>query len=203
MPAHDVATRPEPAQTGVWIGIATISMSFAAFTSALVVRQGGAADWRHLEIPPLLYVNTLILLASSGTLEWARRSMTRAPRDADRTLAGTSGTSVAPSPALLSGLYATLALGLLFVCGQVLAWRSLARQGLFLSTSPNSSFFYVFTALHGLHVLGGIAGLSYVLHRLGAARGAVPTGALGAAALYWHFMDGLWLYLLLILTTRV
>lgn len=79
----------------------------------------------------------------------------------------------------------------------------LAAQGLFLATSPSSSFFYVFTALHGLHLLGGIAGLSYVLHRLTHLTGPVPTSALGAAALYWHFMDALWLYLLLILATRL
>ncbi len=194
-----MAARGEPAQTGVWIGVATISMSFAAFTSALVVRQGGATDWQHLRLPPLLYGNTLILLASSGTLEWSRRSIARTLQ---RAVPGIPGAVLLPSQAL-SWLYVTLALGLLFVCGQVLAWRSLAHQGLFLSTSPNSSFFYIFTALHGLHVLGGIAGLSYVLRRLTHAGGPVPTGALGAAALYWHFMDVLWLYLLLILTTRV
>lgn len=193
------ATTAEPAQTGVWIGVATISMSFAAFTSALVVRQSGATDWQHFELPPLLYVNTLILLASSGTLEWSRRSIARTLQQATP---GVPRALLLPSQAV-SGLYVTLALGLMFLSGQVLAWRGLARQGLFLSTSPNSSFFYVFTALHGLHVLGGIAGLSYVLHRLTRAGGPVPTGSLGAAALYWHFMDALWLYLLLILTTRV
>jgi len=194
---QDVAARPDPAQTGVWIGVATISMSFAAFTSALVVRQGGAPDWQHLRVPPLLYLNTLILLASSGTLEWSRRAIAR-----QRAAAGVPGAALAPSPGL-AGLTVTLALGLMFVCGQVLAWRGLARQGLFLATSPNSSFFYVFTALHGLHVLGGIGALGYVLHRLTRAGGAARLGALGAAALYWHFMAGLWLYLLLILTTHV
>lgn len=198
MTARGVMARSEPAQTGVWIGVATISMSFAAFTSALVVRQGGAPDWRHLQLPPLLYLNTLILLASSGTLEWSRRSIARAQQQA---VAGVPGDASVP-PAL-AGLYVTLALGLMFVLGQVLAWRSLFRQGLFLSTSPNSSFFYVFTALHGLHVLGGIAGLGYVLHRFTRPVGRLPTGILGAAALYWHFMGGLWLYLLVILTTRV
>jgi cytochrome c oxidase subunit 3 len=158
-------------------------MSFAALTSAMVVRQGAAPDWRHFHLPQILYFNTLLLLASSGTLEWSRRH------------------SVGPRG--LAGLYLTLALGLLFVTGQVVAWRQLAAQGLFLSTAPSSAFFYVFTALHGLHVLGGLGGLVYVLHRLRRGTGAGPSGALGAATLYWHFMDGLWLYLLLILVTRV
>ena len=100
-------------------------------------------------------------------------------------------------------MYVTLALGLLFVTGQVVAWRQLAAQGLFLATAPSSAFFYVLTALHGLHVLGGLGGLVYVLHRVRGTTGPLPLAALGAATLYWHFMGGLWLYLLVILVTRV
>ncbi len=176
---------PKPAETGVWVAIATISMSFAALTSAMVVRASGAPDWQHFRLPPILYVNTLVLIASSLTLASARRRIT-------------------PASALdgLPRLYVTLGLGLLFVTGQVLAWRQLATQGLFLATSPSSAFFYVFTALHGLHVLGGLAGLLYVLRRLRRV-GPVPMTALGAATLYWHFMDVLWLYLLVILIIRV
>ena len=179
--APPIATRgPEshPAETGVWVGIATICMSFAALTSAMVVRQSAAPDWRHFQLPPILYVNTLILLASSFALESGRRR----------------------SSAHL--VRVTLGLGVLFVAGQVMAWRQLAAQGLFLATSPSSAFFYVFTALHSLHVLGGLAGLLYVLRRLPDTAGVAPT-ALGAAALYWHFMGILWLYLLAILSIRV
>jgi cytochrome c oxidase subunit III len=176
---------PKPAETGVWIGIATISMSFAALTSAMVVRASAAQDWQHFRLPPILYVNSLVLLASSLTLTSSRRRIS-------------AGSAIAG----LRGLYVTLGLGLLFVTGQVVAWRQLAAQGLFLATSPSSAFFYLFTALHGLHVLGGLAGLIYVLRRLRRV-GPVPTTALGAAALYWHFMDILWLYLLVILIVRV
>ena len=187
-PARPVATRgpePKPAETGVWVAIATISMSFAALTSAMVVRASAAPDWQHFRLPPILYLNTLVLLASSFTLAAARRRITAVSvRDG------------------LPGLYVTLGLGLLFVTGQILAWRQLAAQGLFLATSPSSAFFYVFTALHGLHVLGGLAGLLYVLRRIRRVV-PVPMTALGAATLYWHFMDVLWLYLLLILTIRV
>ena len=100
----------EPAQTGVWLAIGTICMSFAALTSAMVVRQGAAPDWRHFQLPYLLYVNTLVLLASSATLEWSRRRMATVPVGA------------------ASGVYLTLALGLLFVTGQVIAWRQLDRK---------------------------------------------------------------------------
>jgi len=160
----------------VWIGIATISMSFAALTSALVVRQSSAPDWQHFQLPPLLYLNTLVLLVSSATLEISRRRRT------------------------VAALNATLVLGLLFVFGQVLAWRQLAAQHLFLASGPRSAFLYVFTALHALHVLGGLGGLLYVQRRLAGAVLAPTT--FKAAALYWHFMAILWVYLLTLLTIR-
>jgi cytochrome c oxidase subunit 3 len=181
-----VTAPASPARTGVWIGIATITMSFTAYTSAMVVRQGSGGDWQHFQLPPILYLNTLLLVASSATLEAARR----------RAGAGAAGRG--------SGwLLLTLGLGLAFVAGQVLAWRDLAAQGLYLATNPGSAFFYVFTALHALHLLGGVAGLAYVLGRLRASAGAAPVAALGAAALYWHFMTVLWLYLLLVLALRL
>ena len=91
----------------------------------------------------------------------------------------------------------------MFVFGQVLAWRNLAGQGLFLATSPSSAFFYVLTALHGIHLLGGVAALAYVLRRARTAPAGSVVGALDAAALYWHFMAVLWLYLLLLLTLQL
>jgi cytochrome c oxidase subunit 3 len=173
----------------VWIGIAAITMSFAAYTSALVVRQGAAPDWRHFRLPPILYFNTLLLLASSATLELGRRRISReaAPRTASE---------------LVHWLLLTLGLGLLFIAGQVSAWRNLAAQGLFLSTNPSSAFFYVLTALHALHLLGGIIALGYVLGRLRSTAGP-PIVALDAVALYWHFMGVLWLYLMLVLALRL
>jgi len=173
--------RPQPARTGVLVGIAAIAMSFAAFTSALVVRQGASPDWQHFRLPTILYFNTVLLIGSSFTLETSRRqqSWTR------------------------YWLYATLALGLSFVLGQLLAWRNLAAQGLFLATSPSSAFFYIFTALHALHLLGGVVGLLYALYRLQHATAPAAEAALGAAALYWHFMAVLWLYLLSILALRI
>jgi heme/copper-type cytochrome/quinol oxidase subunit 3 len=64
---------PPPASTGIWVILASITMTFAAFTSALIVRQGGATDWRHFTLPPVLYLNTLVIIASSITLEISRR----------------------------------------------------------------------------------------------------------------------------------
>jgi cytochrome c oxidase subunit 3 len=179
---------PSPARTGVWIGIGAITMSFAAYTSALIVRQGATPDWQHFKLPPILYLNTLLLLASSGTLQRGRRLILK--ETPWRTASDSQGTG---------WVVLTLVLGLLFVVGQVFAWRDLAAQGLFLATNPSSSFFYVFTALHALHLLGGITALGYVLVRLHASPAWQQMGTLDATSLYWHFMDVLWLYLLAVL----
>jgi len=191
--AH-AAVPASPARTGVWIAIATISMSFAAYTSALLVRQGTTPDWQQFRLPPVLYLNTLVLLASSATFVLGRRRLVAGPA------VGGSGVLAAPGG---GWLVLTLGLGLLFLAGQFLAWRDLARQGLYLASTPGSSFFYVFTALHALHLAGGIAALGYVLWRLGRTPAVPPVTAAGATALYWHFMDVLWLYLLLVLVLRL
>jgi cytochrome c oxidase subunit 3 len=178
-------------RSGIWVAIFAITMSFAAFTSALFVRQG-SGDCTHLVVPPLLYVNTAVLLMSSFTLELSHRTIARGLEAEASALRST-----------VRWLLVTLALGLTFVAGQYLAWRELAAQGLYLATNPNSSFFYVFTGMHGLHVLGGIAALAYLIGRLTGSRTAFRPSAFDATAIYWHFMGGLWLFLLLVMRTRL
>src|SRR5436305_4830216 len=145
VPGHLPAVKrysPPPASTGIWVVLASITMTFAAFTSALIVRQGPALDWRHLTLPNILYVNTLVLFASSFALEMARRRI--------RVIAGgLKAESTHPS----RWLYASLSLGLLFVVGQYVELAQLRAQGLYLAPNPNSSIFYVLTAVHALHVL--------------------------------------------------
>jgi cytochrome c oxidase subunit III len=184
--------------TGVWVAVSAIAMSFAALTSALIVRQGSGSDWQRFVLPRILYLDTVILIASSYTLELSRKrfaaaSSLRASAPADTARFRSSG---------LYWLNMTLTLGLLFVVGQFLAWRGLASQGLFLATSPSSSFFYVLTAMHGLHLLGGVLGLIYVGYRLRRNRRSAQT-SLGTAAVYWHFVDLLWVYLLMVIAVRM
>jgi cytochrome c oxidase subunit 3 len=181
---------PPPSATGIWVVLAAISMSFAALTSALVVRRGGALDWRHFSLPSILYFNTVLLIASSLTLEISRRRVASFMRGSK---------NVAGSPA--RWLYLTLLLGLAFVAGQYAAWKQLSAQGLYLATNPSSSFFYVLTAAHALHVLGGLGGLLRVIHKLGNL--SLRRSTLDATARYWHFMDGLWIYLLLLLWAKL
>ena len=181
---------PPASSTAIWVVLFAITMMFAAFTSALVVRKGASLDWRHFTLPSILYFNTLLLLASSVTLEVARRRVA--------TFMG-GLRSQAESPA--RWLYITLSLGLLFVAGQYIAWRQLSAQGLFLATNPSSSFFYVLTAAHALHILGGLGGIVNVIGKL--SKSILRRSTLDATARYWHFMDVLWVYLLLLLWMKL
>ena len=181
---------PPPASTGIWVGLAAITMTFAAFTSALIVRQGSGPDWQHITLPSILYLNTLVILASSVTLELSRR----------RIAAYMGGRSDrAANPAMW--LYVTLFLGLLFVGGQTVAWLQLKAQGFGLATNVTYSFFYVLTVAHALHVFGGLGGLLRVIGKLN--KSVLRRSTFDATSRYWHFMGALWVYLLLLLWIKL
>jgi cytochrome c oxidase subunit 3 len=181
---------PPPASTGIWVGLAAITMTFAAFTSALVVRQGSAQDWRHIALPPVLYLNSLLIVASSVTLELSRRQIATF-------MGGIRDKATKPA----RWLYITLALGLLFVAGQTVAWTQLRSQGFGLATNISYSFFYVLTVAHALHVFGGLGGLVRVIGKLN--HSVLRRSTLDATSRYWHFMGVLWLYLLLLLWMKL
>jgi cytochrome c oxidase subunit III len=181
---------PPPSSTAIWVVLFAITMMFAAFTSALIVRKGSSLDWRTFKLPSIVFFNTGLLLASGVTLEVSRRRIAAFMSNIKNQV---------ESPA--RWLYMTLFLGLLFVAGQYVAWSQLSAQGLYLATNPSSSFFYVLTATHALHVLGGLAGLSYVIRKL--SKSSLRRSTLDATARYWHFMDALWLYLLLLLWMKL
>ncbi len=167
---------------GLGVGLVPVVMLFVAFTSAYIVRQGLGDDWRSTSLPPLIWINTLILLTSSVTAEFARRRLFL-PEE-----------SQADSPPWLG---ITLVLGLGFLAGQLVVWRQLTAQGIFISTNPSSSFFYLLTGSHGVHLAGGVlawlyAGAATLLQAPFARRRIV----LDLAAWYWHFMDVLWIYIL-------
>jgi len=170
-------------RSGIWLGLFTITMSFAAFTSALFVREG-TSDWGHIALPSVLYFNTLLLLFSSGTIEISRRYLSGGRViDAEKSRKGTGW------------LLFTLVLGIAFCIGQFSAWRQLRAQGLYLATNPNSSFFYVLTFMHVLHLLAGIAVLTFLTGRVLASHGTFRRSLFDNAAIYWHFLGVLWVYL--------
>jgi cytochrome c oxidase subunit III len=181
---------PPPASTGIWVVVYAITMTFAALTSALIVRKGSSLDWQHFTLPSILYFNTVLLLGSSIALEIARRRV-----------AGFMGGIAIPRESPARWLYITLVFGLLFVIGQYVAWARLSAEGLYLATNPSSSFFYVLTATHALHVLGGLGGLLYVIRKL--RKSELRRSTLDAASRYWHFIDVLWLYLMFLLWMKL
>lgn len=183
---------PAPSSTGIWVGLAAITMSFAAFTSAMFVSQGSAVEWKHISLPPILYLNTLVLIASSVILEIGRRRVAAFAR-------GENPRRAVP----LAWLCATLLVGLLFVAGQYAAWLRLRSAGLFLATSLSLSFFYVFTAMHALHVLGGLGALARVIRKLSGPVLSLRKSTMDSTSYYWHFMGVLWLYLLLVLWAKL
>ncbi len=182
---------PPPSSTAIWVVLFAITMMFAAFTSALIVRKGSSLDWQTFTLPSILYLNSLVLIVSSVTLEVARRRVTTF-------MVGGLKNQV-ESPA--RWLYITLFLGLLFVAGQYVAWLQLRAEGLYLATNPSSSFFYLLTAVHAIHVLGGLGGLIYVIRKLN--NSVLRRNQLVATVRYWHFMGILWLYLLLLLWMKL
>jgi len=167
--------------TGMTIALGGISMFFMALVSAWIVRKGlSNGDWQPIELPRILWLNTAILLASSLALARSRHWLI-AGREADyRHWWGVA-----------------TVLGALFLVGQVLAWRQLRTAGIFLATNPASSFFYVFTVAHALHIVGGISALVVIAMRR--PRCLSRETETQVAALYWHFMSALWLLIFALL----
>lgn len=175
--------RPSPNRyyTGVTIGIVSVLMFFMALASAFLVRRGGS-DWIPVHIPGLLWFNTAVLLSSSATLELARKRLAHSDNQGFRNLW------------LLTTFF-----GICFLIGQVTAWRILVHQGIYLASNPASSFFYVFTGAHAVHLVGGVAALIYVAARNFDVAKVTRTVAADVTSYYWHFMDALWLFLLTLL----
>jgi cytochrome c oxidase subunit 3 len=168
--------------TGLFVLLAASTMVFAAFTGAFVVRRGLSDDWASMPKPPILFVNTAVLLASSLALEMARRALKAGIRSKFNSWWST-GTI----------------LGVLFLLGQALAWRQLKDLGVYVATNPSSSFFYVLTASHAFHLLGGVAALIYVdVQALRLSLGPAKRTVIDISAIFWHFLDGLWLYLMVL-----
>jgi cytochrome c oxidase subunit III len=169
---------PSRYYTGIGIGIVSVLMFFMALASAFLVRRGGP-DWVPVHIPGLLWVNTIVLVTSSGTLELARKRLAQLDVSGFRRY-----------------WLVTTILGVVFLIGQVVAWRVLVKQGIYLASNPASSFFYIFTGAHAVHLLGGVGALIYVARRNYDAARITRTVAAEVTSYYWHFMDALWLFLL-------
>jgi cytochrome c oxidase subunit 3 len=176
---HSVLMKSASAPFALCAFMAVATSFFALFISAYAMRMH-LPDWRPLAEPGLLYANTAVLLGSSVVLQWASFAANRGR----------------PGQVRLA-LSAAIVTALLFLAGQFAAWRQLIDAGLYLQTNPSYAFFYLFTALHGLHLAGGLwvlAGTTVKVLRGGFDPAAVRR-SIGLCAIYWHFLFVVWLAL--------
>jgi cytochrome c oxidase subunit 3 len=171
----------------MWVGLASVAMMFTSLSSAYIVRSASANDWITLPMPKVLLASTAFILGSSVTIEIARRKL-----------------KAALNEPYTKWLLVTVILGAGFVLAQIMAWRQLTRQGIYLVSNPHSSFFYLLTGAHAVHLFGGLIGLTFLWLRsrrrvTEAAPIAKRKAATDAVSIYWHFMDALWIYLFLLL----
>ena len=192
----------------LWFGIISILMLFAGLTSAYMVRQG-EGKWVQFALPPLFMLSTAIIIVSSITMQWALMSVKK------NQLSN-----------LKTAVLLTFLLGLGFILSQYLAWNDLVSQGIYFvgrvkdvtagftyvpagketvaeaaeTGNVAASFLYVITGLHVVHVAGGILALMVVLIKsfLGRYSSSNYNGVV-VCAIYWHFLDALWIYLYLFL----
>lgn len=171
-----------PKKFGMWLFMVTVFMVFAALSSAYIVRRA-EGNWAFFELPPLFWINTIVILISSATLHWAYLSAKRDNLESVK----------------IATVITTI-LGVAFMAGQYLAWSELVKNSIHLVGNPSGSFVYIISGLHGAHVLGGVV---YLLILLNATqKGRVHSKSLNQiqmCATYWHFLGGLWLYLFVFL----
>jgi len=174
-----------PARLGLWMFMAVVASLFTLFMSAFSMRMHHGHDWTHVALPPVLWVNTLLLIFGSIALQGARYAVNKAQ---------------------LRALTLLLAAAGLFTCaflaGQLLAWQQLRASGQFISSGPTLAFFYLLTAVHGLHLLGGLWVWGKTLGRLvGGAELSAVRLSVELCAVYWHFLLLVWLIVFALLSS--
>lgn len=171
------------------IVLATVTMTFGAMITVFIGRSGVSLFWGHIQIPKVLWATTTILLASSVVLGAARRRLqAHDQRGFFRLTAWATG------------------LGVLFLAGQVAAWFQILHSGIVLARNPHSWFIFLFTGLHGMHILAGLAGLVYLLTRTrvpasGPKYQMTTRVVARGVSVFWHYLDFLWILLFVLLLT--
>jgi cytochrome c oxidase subunit 3 len=181
------ASRTPSAKIGLWVFLAVITSLFALFISAYYMRMGHGhtvADWSPVIEPHVLWFNTFSLIISSVAMQWARASLLRG--EARKTFEGL----------LLAGL-----LTLVFLSGQYYAWQQLEAAGFFSPSNPALAFFYMLTAVHGLHLLGGLFVWARTMLRMRQREFELINAKLSIelCAIYWHYLLIVWLVLFALL----
>lgn len=199
---HDTLSRY---RMGLVFVLAGDLMFFVALVSAFFARQSGGhigpgdawvADWQYLALPPILWINTAILLLSCLTMEVGRRQMFRENDVMDEWL----GLGKPTARRAIPWMIATAALGTLFLVGQLIAWRQLVAERIYFGSTPSSHFFYLITGVQGLHMLLGILALSFCLLALFALhKMEMRQVVVDCTAWYWHAMGLFWIGLFVLL----
>jgi cytochrome c oxidase subunit III len=163
--------------TGIIVLMCASMMTFASFISAMVIRRGLNNDWGHIGLPQILWWNTGALVLSSIAIDMGRRLLRK-------------GNRVRFNWFWSAGAV----LGTLFLAGQVVAWVQLQHRGFYLIGHPSSAFFYLMTWAHAAHVIGALGAVLYVEYRalryeLGPSRRTM----VDVSAIFWHFLDVMWL----------
>jgi cytochrome c oxidase subunit III len=180
---EEIKLKEKTAKWMLWLSMVSMTMIFAGLTSAYVVRQG-AGSWLEFQLPKIFYISSAIILISSASMNWA---MAAARKSNFKNV--------------LRALAITLALGIAFVYSQFAAWGVLVDEKIFFTgktANASGSFLYILTGLHLAHLFGGIIYLAVVLARsLSNRYHAGNLMGLKLCAIFWHFLDALWIYLFL------
>jgi cytochrome c oxidase subunit 3 len=177
-----------PAKVGMWVFLAVISSLFALFISAYYMRMGHGnglvQDWAPLSEPPVLWVNTVMLILSSVAMQWARANVMR-------------GNLAHTRDGLIAGGLLTLA----FLAGQFFAWSVIRSSSFFSPQNPAVAFFYLLTAVHGLHLLGGLFVWARTLLRMRRKdlEAIDVRMTVELCTVYWHYLLFVWLVLFALL----
>ncbi len=192
-PKDDFTEQTEPYSSNklriaMWFLLLVVIMTFGGLIGAyIVISTNGVMEWKPFDLPIQVWVSTFLILASSLTYKIAQRAIDSNKQQKAR-----------------NWLLATTVFGGIFIASQILAWFELVRRGVYVQSNPYAGFFYILTAVHAVHVLGGIAALGYVVLRTwqetsSNAEIIKRQQISNAVGWYWHFMDGLWIVLFLLL----
>jgi len=190
---HDYIEEAEPNSSNkfriaMWFLLLVVLMTFGGLISAyIVISTNGVMEWQPFALPVQVWVSTGLILASSVTYTIAQKALNAANQQKAKTW-----------------FLATTIFGGMFIASQLLAWFELVRRGVYVQSNPYAGFFYILTAVHAVHVIGGIIALGFIVLRTWEKTSSDEEltkrqQVSNAVAWYWHFMDGLWLVLLLLL----
>ncbi len=181
--------KPNKSKILMWFLLVVVIMTFGGLIGAyIVISTNKVLEWQPFVLPVQVWISTLLILLSSFSYEAARRAIEKEDQ-----------------PKSKKWLMTTTVLGAAFISSQILAWWALVRQGFYVQSNQYAGFFYILTAVHALHVLGGLVALGSIVLRTWNHQTENGESALRLKTMaqvvgwYWHLMGGLWLTLLFLL----